>query len=148
MDESGGVDDIQSVQQRHHYGAQLGLTAYLLGFEQFFQALAAFVLHHHVGGAVRLEHTHHPYDVGVAEFRQGAGLGDESIQTPTVSVAVVLGDGMDVAVVAAGREFHRQKLFYRDTLIQVRIQGQIGNAEAALADHRADHVPVQCVTAG
>ena len=106
VDESSLMYHLQSVQQRHDHGAQLGLAAYLLGFEEFFQAFAALVLHHHVGSAVGFEHTHDTHDVGVAEFRQRAGLGDESIQTPTVGVAVILGDGVYVAVVAAGREFH------------------------------------------
>ena len=145
MDEAGLVHDLQAVQQRHDQRAQLGFTGDFSGLKKLLQAFSAFVLHHHVGGAVGFEHAHHTHHVGMAEFRQGAGLGNEAIEPPAVGIAVILGDRVHVAVVAAGSELHGKEFFDGDALVEIRIQGQISDPEAALADHRTDHIPVQLV---
>ena len=141
---AGGVDLGQTVEQRHEERAQfvLGELAALLAHDGG-EAVALLVLHHHVGGAVRLEEAEHRHDARMAEYREGLRLLQEALEAPVVIVLVALGARPDRGLALADGELDRQVLLDRDVLLEVGVPGEIGDAEAARAQDRLDLVLVE-----
>jgi hypothetical protein len=88
---AGGVHGRQPVQQRLQAPGQQALAAPVVAVllrPPLLERSAAFVLQHHVGGAVGLEETCHAHDVRVAEGGQRARFGQKTFQPLLVAVAV------------------------------------------------------------
>ena len=80
------------------------------------------------------------------ESGQGASLVHESLESPGEALAVVLGDRMNGEIPLPHRHLDGQVLLHRHLLVEVRIFGQVGDAEPALAENLLDPVPVHHVT--
>ncbi len=151
VQEAGFVHLVQALQERHEHLHQVRLVGRVLAALQAFfqprvQALAELVVHHHVGGVVVLEKAVDADDVGVAEGRQGARFEQEAVQPDPVLflVAAALGpDGGGLFV--AHRQVVGQVFLDRHLGVQVGIVRQVGDAEAADAQHALDAVLVQHV---
>ena len=148
VDETRRVHQRQPVDDRQHDVVQLALGQGLAPFQQCRQGFTLFVLHHHVGGVVVLELRVHAHDVGVAEARQRARLADEALQPGSVALALCAATRADRGVGAARGGVHRQVFLDRHQLVEVAVARQVGDAEAALAQHALQHVPVQHVLRG
>ncbi len=135
---------LQPVEQRFDHRARHFLVVdAVVAAQMIGKAFAALVFHHHVGGAVGFEEAQHRHQVGVAKARQGARLVDEAIQAPAEILLRAARTGADLAAVAAQGNFGRQIFLDRDLLMQRRIECQIGNAKAAMAQHAHDAVIAQ-----
>ena len=103
------------------------------------EALSLYVVHHEIGGAVLLKVAPHADDIGVSlELCQHPGLVQESLHA--VAEVLLPLPGVDgYLMVARGPDGHavRQELLDGDLDIQLVVPGQIGDAEAALAQDAA-----------
>ena len=79
------------------------------------------------------------------ELRKGPGFPDEALQTPQEGAPPILRERPYLAVALADGELHRQVFLDGDLPAEIRVGGEVSDAEAALAQHVADPVPVQPV---
>jgi len=82
------------------------------------------------------------------EAGQGARLFEEALQALGEVLGVMVRPGTHAAVVAAAGELRGQVFLDRDVSVEMNVGGQVGDAEAALAEHRLDPVFVQTVAFG
>ncbi len=78
----------------------------------------------------------------MVEAGKRAGLVDEALESPGETLAVVFGYGMHGEVAFPYRHLNRQVFLHRHLLVEIRVFGQIGDAESALAEDLFDPVPV------
>ncbi len=110
-----------------------------LALQPGLQRLAAHQRHDHVGRAVGLEEgvdiddAHRPF-----EPRQDPRLGQEPLAAPAEILGQLGGMRQHRQVGLPHREAGRQVLLDRHLAIELRVDGTIGDAEGALAQHRDD----------
>ena len=76
----------------------------------------------------------------MAEARQGARLVEEALQPPFEIVLRAARAGGDVGQLQAQGEIDRQVFLDRQLLVQGGVFGEIGDAEAAAAQHALDAI--------
>lgn len=138
----------QAVEQWLDQTEQSAFGCILAAWPPLLQRLATFVLEHQVGGAVGLEKTRHAHDVRMPECGQGARFHQKAVQTVLVHRTVFGPARRHRLVAAALRQFARQVLLDRDPGVQVYFGGEVGDAEAALSQHRVDAVFEQMKAGG
>ena len=90
-----------------------------------------------------LKKTGHTHDVGVAEGGQGAAFDQEAVQSALVAIAVARGVGRHGLARGAEGDLLGQVLLDGHARVEVDVGGQVGDAEATLAQHAVDAVFVQ-----
>lgn len=147
VQETARVDHGEPVEQRPGELLQSRFRRPRRVLQHGLQRLAALVIHHHVGGAVRLEVAQHAHDVRMLEPGERARLLQEALESPAV-VGFALGAewhhrACRSATLYARRELAGQVLLDRDRLLKVRIPSEVSDAEAADAEHLVEPVLVQ-----
>ena len=106
------------------------------------EADALHILHDEVGGAVLLEVAAHPHDVWVAQkLGQHPGLIQEALQAVAEVLLPLPGEDGDLGGAGdPGGHGLGQELLDGHLDVQHLVQGQVGDAEAALAQHPAQDV--------
>ena len=107
------------------------------------QRAAVLDLQHHVGRAEGLEEAGDADDGAVAKGSQRARLHEEAVQPLPVARQVLAGRRGDAAVGGAKDDVLREILLDRDGRVQVHVGREVGDAEAAFAQHAVDPVLVQ-----
>ncbi len=102
--------------------------------------LAVLELHHGIGRVVGLEVAQHRHDVGMAEARQRARLVEEALAAPGEILDQARAARHHRAIAVADGAFERQVFLDRDDLGELRVEGAVGDAEAAVPDHRIEAV--------
>ena len=143
MDEPLRVDGGQRPEHRdHHVQGLLHADLPAVVGDVGLEGDALDVVHDEVGRVVFVEVAGHAGDVGVAdELRQGPGLLLEPLRAVGKLLALgVHGHGHGGA--DAGGDVVGHELLDGHLGVQLGVQGQIGDAEAALAEHPANDVAV------
>ena len=108
-----------------------------------FEGDALDVIHDEVRGVVLVKVAGHTGDVGVAdELRQGPGLLLEPLRAVGELLTAGLHHDGDRGAAYAGGDLAGHELLDGYLGIQLGIQGQVGDAETALAQHPAHNVAV------
>ena len=128
------VDLAQTVRYGQHNPPKLPLREGSAPRQQDVQRQAVLVVHDEVGGVVRLEEVQRPDQIGMLELGQGAALLDEALQPPLKVRLAGCRLGLHRCAVAHG-ELVGQALLERHPPAQLQMLGQIGDAEAADAQH-------------
>ena len=98
-------------------------------------------LHDDVGGAVGLEEIEDPHDRRHAmQARERAAFGDEALAAPAEILGHLGGARHHRGAVLAHRQRRRQVFLDRDLAAELDVARAVGDAEAALAQHRHDLV--------
>ena len=113
--------------------------------QQLGDALAVLELHDGIGRAVGLEKAQHRHDVRMAEARQRPRLVEEALAAPGEVVGKAAAARHDLAPAAHG-ELDRQVFLDRHHLGELAVEGAIGDAEAAMADHRVEPIVAELET--
>ena len=113
------VHGMQAIENRDEYAKQRGFfEPRTVVLEIIRQTLPVLILHDHVGGAVCLEKSQHPYDVGMLEVGKRPRLLDEVLQAP-----VVIAHG----IARRCRQDHRGLAVARGDLVrEVLLDGHLG----------------------
>jgi hypothetical protein len=105
------------------------------------ERLAVQQLHDDVGGAVGLEEVEDLHDRRHAvQARQRTAFGDETLAPPAEIVGHLGGTRQHRGAVLANRQRRRQVFLDRHLAAELDVARAVGNAEAALAQHRHDLV--------
>ncbi len=148
MQEAGLVHDRQPVEQRLDQRRDLRLRERAVRLHPVGKRRALDEFHHHVGGAVRLEEAHHAHDVRMAERRHGARLVEKAPLAPVERVGGGRRARRDRIVGAARGDVVGQVFLDRDLEVEVRVGREVGQPEAAHAEHALDAVFLQRVARG
>ena len=141
MQEALRMHRVQAAQQSVGQAADVfGRQAAAGIAQQLGHVLAVLELHHGIGRAVGLEVTQHRHDMGMTEARQCAGLVEKAFAAPGEVVGQARAARHDLAVGLADGAFERQVFLDRDDLGELRVEGAIGDAKAAVPDHRIEPV--------
>ena len=140
MQEAGGMDLLQPVEQRPQDAVELGWcdgTA----FQALLQRVARHQFHDDVGGAVGLEEVEHAHDRRRAlQGGERAALVDEALAAPAEILRHLGRARQHRDAVLADRQRRGQVFLDRDLAMELVVAGAIGDAEAALAQDRHDLV--------
>ena len=113
------------------------------GLAQHLGHVAAILeLHDRVGRAVGDEEAHDRHDVRMAEAGERPRLVEEALAAPGEIVGEARAARHDLLALAHG-ELDRQVLLDRHDLGELAVEGTIGDAEAAMADHGIEPVVAQ-----
>ena len=94
------------------------------------------VLHDVVGRAVLLEHVNDAYDIGVLQFGNVARLLEKLIAVALNELAAAFGGNRHmVGIGIAHAEILHKELLDGHDAVQPLLQGEVGDAEAALAKY-------------
>ena len=141
VQEAGVVDLLETVEQRPDDQVQSSSIQGTLLLQARFERLAMEHLHDDVGRPVDLEKVEDLHDAGRTVQRgQRTAFRDEAIAAP----GEILGDlgraRQHGVAVLADRERDRQVFLDRDFAVELDVARAIGDAEAALAEHRQHFV--------
>ena len=120
---------------------ELGLARRALeALQPGLEAAALLELQHHVAGVVGEEVAVHAHDVGVNEAGERPRLLDEALEPPLVVLGAALRARRGLAGGAAGGVVGGKVFLDGDEPGQRRLVGEIGDAEAAGAQHALDAI--------
>ncbi len=141
MEEALGVHGAETADQ------PVGQASHVVGrqaagrlAQQLAHALAVLELHDGVGRAVGLEIAQHRHDVQMTETGKRTRLVEEALAAPGEVLGEARAARHHLAVAAAHGELDRQVLLDGDELGELGVEGAIGDAEAAVADHRIEPI--------
>ncbi len=141
MQEAGIVDLLQAVKQRPQHAVDLLGRELAAAVDALLERLAAQQLHHDIGRAVGLEEVEDVHDRRHAmKAGQRSSLGDETLATPAEIVGHLGVARQHRRAVLADCQRRGQVFLDRDLAAELDVAGAIGDAEAALAQHRHDLV--------
>ena len=113
--------------------------------DDLLQGLALDVLHDDVGGAVGLDVAMRPNDVRVSKAMEGARLVDEAVEAPGEECPAPGGRRGDAPSGLAPRRVGGEVLLERDRSVQLVVERQVRDAEAARTEHADDLVLADAV---
>jgi len=108
--------------------------------EDLLEGLALNVLHDDVRGAVGLDVAMRPHDVHVSKAMKRPGLLDETVEAPSEERFAPGGRRGDAPAGLAPCRLSGEVLFERDRSVQLVVERQVRDAEAARAEHADDLV--------
>ena len=147
MQEILPVHQLERFQQRHRDLIELRLRRRPAEtLEPAGHGGAGLELHHHVGGAVRLEDVRHADDGRMLELGELLRFLGEALQRPLIDVLV--GRVRPDAGAVAARKFARKMLLDCVLLGEARMLGEIGYAKAACRQMLDDAIPLQLEAGG
>jgi hypothetical protein len=139
------VDGAQRIHHRHGDGGRLFVgDAAILERQVFLQRHSRHVLHHQIPGAVVAKEVEHRHDAGmIVEAGDGAAFVEELGEAVFEVVARLAAVRRDRgAIRAAGGEVAGEEFLHRELDLQVRLVGDVGDAEAAVAEDAADQIAI------
>ena len=146
MQEMRRVDVFEPVEDGADHLVDLGFGQRVGLGEQRVERLPLDILHDEIGGAVVLEIAVDGDDVGMLERDQRLRLLAEAIEAPVESFLGRGADRADLRAIGRARgEARGQILLDRDLAPDLDFLGQIGDAEAARAEHAQDAIAVEFV---
>ncbi len=144
VEQAGFVHRLDAVEQRIEEFAHLALLERRCAGRDLREGLTLLILHHEIGGAVRLEVVERGHDVRMPHGEQHARLLAEAREAPIVILARRFADRLHRhAVALAHGERARQVFLDRDRALGDLLLRAIGDAEAAGAEHLLQNIVVQ-----
>ena len=141
VQEADAVDLLETIEQRRQDLLDRGLRQARLARQALRKRLALEKLHDDIGRAVRLEEIVNPDDRRhMTQLRHGSRLVEEAAAPPDEILGHFGRARQHLGVTLADRQPARQVLLDRDVAMKLCIVATIGNAEAALAQHRQNLV--------
>ena len=134
------MNDFQAVEKRGGDGEHGALLERPAGADPFAERLPGNEFHHHVRGPVRFEKTQDPDDIRMAERGERARFVEKPGKAPLERLRAGLGLRLDRLVFAALGEVAGQVLLDRNLEVEVRVSGEISQAEAPDSESLLDAV--------
>ena len=130
------VDKAECVGYLEDIARGFGFAEVALAFYLVMERAVLCVLHDVVGRAVLLEHVNDAYDIGVLQFGNVARLLEKLIAVAFNELAAAFGGNRDMVCVGiAHAEILHEELLDGHDAVQPLLQGEVGDAEAALAKY-------------
>ena len=128
----GLMDRCKRVEQRADYCIQLSLGwAASKRVEPSLQVFSFNEAEHHVGGLVLFEVSGNANDIGMPQFCECLGFGEEALKPPVVISAALAGEGGNSDAIFAVGQRSWKILLQGHIGIEPCIARQVGDAEAA-----------------
>ena len=138
------VNELERVEQRRDDAVELFLARRPAErLQPVLEALALLPVEHHVAGVVGAEVAIDAHDVGVVELGERLRFLNEPVEAPAVVSGAILRARCGLDAAGAGGDVAREVLLDGDEAGKRDLVGEVGDAEAAGAQH-----PLNAVIAG